>query len=120
MLHVWILYLDLGEKWPHSKGNGLVNIPYMEHLGKIVQIAIFEKKITFQNIMFGFNVRFSRCVFYNICRYAYSHIDITWIYLIHLNIYMHCFIVKMTTDDCINPGLGAKGSFDLRVMYMIY
>ena len=22
-----------GEKWPHSRGNGLVNIPYMEHLG---------------------------------------------------------------------------------------
>ena len=21
------------EKWPHSRGNGLVNIPYMEHLG---------------------------------------------------------------------------------------
>ena len=24
----------LGEKWLHSRGNGLVNIPYMEHLGK--------------------------------------------------------------------------------------
>ena len=22
-----------GSKWPHSRGNGLVNIPYMEHLG---------------------------------------------------------------------------------------
>ena len=40
---------------------------------KIVQIAIFEKKITLQNIMFGFNVRFSRCVFYSICRYAYRY-----------------------------------------------
>ena len=24
----------LGEKWPHSMANGLVNIPYMEHLGE--------------------------------------------------------------------------------------
>ena len=24
----------LGEKWPHSRGNGLVNIPYMDPMGK--------------------------------------------------------------------------------------
>ena len=23
----------LGEKWPHSRGNGLVNIPYMDPMG---------------------------------------------------------------------------------------
>ena len=26
----------LGEKWAHSRGNGLVNLPYMEHLGKVM------------------------------------------------------------------------------------
>ena len=31
----------LGEKWPHSRGNGLVNIPYMEHLG---YVTLYTKK----------------------------------------------------------------------------
>ena len=34
MLHVWIIYLHkVKKKWSHSRGNGLVDIPYMEHLG---------------------------------------------------------------------------------------
>ena len=33
ILHVWIIAYMNSEKWPHSRENGLVNIPYMEHLG---------------------------------------------------------------------------------------
>ena len=29
-------------KWPHSRGNGLVNIPYMEHLGMLIFRGVFS------------------------------------------------------------------------------
>ena len=33
----------LGEKWPHSRGNGLVNIPYMDPMGNLLKKLVVKR-----------------------------------------------------------------------------
>ena len=58
----------LDEKWPHSRGNGWVNIPYMEHMGQekkkcnknraifFLRKKTLEKVILLKVTFFGFGV----------------------------------------------------------------